>query len=192
MALGAARRTRTEVSMRDRSRARSGSRVAPPHDAPPPPIVTEAMSARFRGMVATASVASFLKDADGRYAYVNPYLRVSLGRPDESDWIGKTDADIWPQELASTIRADDQTVLDGAAFGAFRQVMPLEDGPHSFLVVKFPMPMGVAGPTGIGGIGVDITPHLNVEGERDRLAAAVDQVAESVVVTDATGRITYI
>ena len=172
--------------------ARSGSRVVPPHDASPPPTVDETMSARFRSLVATASVAAFLKDADGRYAYVNPYLRVSLAKPSESDWIGKTDADIWPQELASAIRADDQTVLDGAAFGVFRQVMPLEDGPHSFLVMKFPMPMGVAGSAGIGGIGVDITQNLNVEGERDRLATAVDQVAESIVVTDATGRITYV
>ena len=178
--------------MRSRSRAGSGSGFVPPQDAPPPPIVTEAMSARFRRLVATANVAAFLKDADLRYAYVNPYLRVSLGKPDESDWIGKTDADMWPHEIASTIRADDQTVLDGAAFGAFRQVMPLEDGPHSFLVMKFPMRIGIGGSIGIGGIGVDVTQHLNVEGERDRLAAAVDQVAESVVVTDETGRITYV
>ena len=155
------------------------------------PHACETSWERFSRLLATATIAAFLKDADGRYSYVNPCLRSSLGRRNEADWIGKTDADIWPSELATTIHADDQTVVDGGAFGAFRQLMPLEDGPHSFLVIKFPMPIG-AGLVGIGGVAVDITQHLSIERERDRLAMAVDQIAESVVVTDLTGRIAYV
>ena len=177
--------------MSDHSRNVSGSDSVPPHDAPPPPGARETVPERFSRFVATARVAAFLKDAHGLYTYVNPYLRVSLGRPDESEWIGKADADIWPPELAATIRADDESVLHRGELGAFRQAMPLEDGPHSFLVIKFPMPT-VAGAVGIGGVGVDITQHLNTERERDRLATAVNQVAESVVVTDMIGRIIYV
>jgi len=45
---------------------------------------------------------------------------------------------------------------------------------------------------GLGGIGVDVTQHSNAEAERDVLTAAVEQVGESVVITDREARITYV
>ena len=161
-----------------------------PHEGTSP-IDRAAMPARFSDLVSAAKVAAFVKYADGRYAYVNPYLLSTMGKPLESDWLGKTDAEIWPQDLAARIRGEDEAVLVEGAFGAFTQVMPLQDGPHTFLVMKFPLPTD-DGRIGLGGVGVDITQHLNTEGERDRLAAAVEQAVESVVITDSAARITYV
>ncbi|MGA2514290.1 MAG: EAL domain-containing protein [Candidatus Limnocylindrales bacterium] len=41
-------------------------------------------------------------------------------------------------------------------------------------------------------IAVDATEHSNAEAERDRLASGIEQVAESVIITDREARITYV
>jgi PAS domain S-box-containing protein len=41
-------------------------------------------------------------------------------------------------------------------------------------------------------IGVDVPRHSNTEAERNRLATGIEQVAESVIITDADARITYV
>src|SRR5450759_1515131 len=69
--------------------------------------------------------------------------------------------------------------------------MPFEDGPHTFLMLKFPLATD-DGRINLGGVGVDITHQSATEAERRRIAAAVEQVTESVVITDREGRITYV
>jgi EAL domain-containing protein (putative c-di-GMP-specific phosphodiesterase class I) len=88
-----------------------------------------------------------------------------------SDWYGKTDADIWPPEVAALVRANDEATFRGGGLQVFSQVMPLEDGPHTFLVMESPLSTG--GPSiGLAGIGVDVTGYSKTEAERDRLTAA--------------------
>jgi PAS domain S-box-containing protein len=149
------------------------------------------MAARFSDLVAAAKVAAFVKSAQGRYIYVNQYLLATMGRPDVAQWLGKTDVEIWPPDVAARIGEEERAVLDERTFAAYTLAMPLEDGPHTFLVTKFPMPTS-DGLMGLAGVGVDITQHLNTEAERDRLAAAVEQAVESILITDLSGRITYV
>jgi PAS domain S-box-containing protein len=155
------------------------------------PIFSEPFTAHFRDLMEPFPVAAFVKDPHGRYVYANPYLLGALGKRMGSDWYGKTDADMWPPETAAIIRAHDEAILRGGGLEAFSRVMPLEDGPHTVLLVEFPLPTG-DGRIGVGGIGVDVTQQSKTEGEHDRLAAAIEQVTESVVVTDLEARITYV
>ncbi len=175
------------------------SRLGPPSLAQDPALphegaaatVSGPSAARFRDLMEAAPVAAFVKDPDGRYIYANPYLLAAVGKRMGSDWYGKVDADIWPPEVAVLVRANDESTLRGGGLQVFSQLMPLEDGPHTFLVMKFPLPTG--GPRlGLGGVGFDVTQHSNAEVERDGLTAAIEQVAESVVITDRDARITYV
>ena len=73
----------------------------------------------------------------------------------------------------------------------FSQVMPLAGGPHNLLMLKFPLATG--GPDiDLGGIGVDLTERSKAEAERDQLAIAIEQAAESVMIADLEARITYV
>src|SRR5450759_4999737 len=158
---------------------------------PESPTAAATTGARFRYIMETAPVAAFVKDAAGRFLYANPHMLVTVGNRMGSDWRGKTAADFWPPDLAARIRADDEAVLRDDAFKAVTQVMPFDDGPHTFLLMKFPLATD-DGRINLGGVGVDVTHQSNTASQRDRITAAVEQVTESVVITDIEGRITYV
>ena len=147
--------------------------------------------AAFCGLMDAAPVAAFVKDGDGAYLYANPHLLATLGRHMGTDWRGKTDADMWPDDGAALMQASDEAVMREGEPQMFSRVMPLEDGPHTVLIVEFPMP-DARRRMGVCGVGVDITDYAKKDAERDRLTSAIDQATESVVVTDLDGRITYV
>jgi PAS domain S-box-containing protein len=149
------------------------------------------IGARFRYLMETAPVAAFVKDAGSGFLHVNPYMLATVGKRMGSDWHGKTAADFWPPDIAARIRADDEVVLREGTFKAFTQVMPLEDGPHKFLVMKFPLATD-DGRVNLGVVAIDVTHRSETESERDQITAAIEQVTVSVVITDLAGRITYV
>jgi PAS domain S-box-containing protein len=149
------------------------------------------IAAHFRDLMDAAPVAAFVKDSDGRYIYANPYMLANTGKRMGSDWHGKTDADIWPPEVAAQICANDKAALRKGGMQVFSDVMPLEDGSHTFMAMKFPLPISGRS-TGLGGIGIDLTEYSKTEAERNRLTAAIEQVVESVMITDREARITYV
>src|SRR5664280_2763259 len=158
---------------------------------PESPTAAATTGARFRYLMETAPVTAFVKDAAGRFLYANPHMLATVGKRMGSDWRGKTAADFWPPDLAARICADDGAVLRDGTFKAVTQVMPFEDGPHAFLLMKFPLATD-NGRINLGGVVVDVTPQSNTASQRDRITAAVEQVAESVVITDLEGRIIYV
>lgn len=149
------------------------------------------MGTRFRNLMETAPVAAFVKDADGRFLHVNPYMLATMGNQIGSHWSGKTAAEFWPADLAAQIRADDEAVLREGTFKTFTQAMPFEDGPHTLLVMKFPLATD-DGRINLGGVAIDLTRQSDSDAQRDRITAAMQQVTESVVITDLEGRITYV
>ncbi len=58
-----------------------------------------------------------LKTADGHYAYVNPAFADALARS-AGDILGRTDAELFPGEVAARQAASDQRALDGLAVKA--------------------------------------------------------------------------
>ena len=155
------------------------------------PTAASVLGARFRYIMESAPVAAFVKDADGRFLYANPHLLATVGKRMGSDWRGKTVANFWSPDLAARIRADDEAVLRDGGFKAVAQVMPFEDGPHTFLMMKFPLATD-DGRINLGGVGVDVTHRSETEADRRRISAAIEQVTESVVITDLDGLITYV
>ena len=148
-------------------------------------------AARFPYLMETAPVTAFVKDDTGRFLYANAHMLATVGKRMGSDWHGKTAAAFWPADLAARIHADDRAVLRDGEFRVVTQVMPFEDGPHTFLIMKFPL-AGDDGRINLGGVGVDVTHQSATEAERRQIAAAIEQVTESVVITDLKGRITYV
>jgi PAS domain S-box-containing protein len=155
------------------------------------PTAPWTFASRFREVMQAAPVAAFVRDATGRLLYANPYLLATLGKHMGPDWYGKTTADAWPPDLAARISADDEIVLRERSFRAFTQIMPFDDGLHTFLVLKFPLETD-AGRIDVAGVSVDVTHQSETESERDRISAAVEQATESVVITDLKGRINYV
>ena len=103
---------------------------------------------------------AFIKDLEGRYLYANETL-VNLWKTLLSDkaltWLGQTDFDILPPDVAEQIRKNDQRVLSGGQSEQLTETIPYPDGPREWLVSKFPIvdPWGI--PVMLGGIGIDVT-----------------------------------
>ncbi len=103
---------------------------------------------------------AFIKDLEGHYLYANETL-VNLWKtlfPDKSlTWLGQTDFDLFPSDVAEQFQKNDQRVLSSGQSEQLTETVPCPDGPQEWLVSKFPIvdPWGI--PVMLGGIGIDVT-----------------------------------
>ncbi|VGO21222.1 response regulator [Pontiella sulfatireligans] len=134
----------------------------------------------------------YFKDSRGYYLGCNKAYESFVGKS-EGEIISSTAAEVLSPELAKVSHMEDLRVLANAA--------PLEqegwvcgaDGTqvyHSSL--KLPYLESAAGSTGMIGISRDLTKRIRMEQEMRRLAVAVEQSTESIMITDVEGKILYV
>jgi diguanylate cyclase (GGDEF)-like protein/PAS domain S-box-containing protein len=70
-----------------------------------------ASDARFRAFLDASPVSAFIKDEEGRMIYCNRALADRFGATPE-EWIGKTDLETWPPEIAEEFRSSDRQALE--------------------------------------------------------------------------------
>jgi two-component system sensor histidine kinase UhpB len=104
---------------------------------------------------------AWMKDTEGRYVYANKMLEQL--EPLQKGWLGKTDEEIWPPEIAEQYRFNDQKVI--ASLEALQTVEPYtaEGKQRSVLVSKFPILDRANHVILVGGISVDITERRQAE-----------------------------
>lgn len=115
----------------------------------------ESATAVFDQFMAAMPAVAFVKDSAGRYLYVNRQFLEQFGDRMGSAWFGRTDADLWPPDIAAVIRANDAEAMAADAPVQTVELLPIGDTHVPFLVTKFPIHTleGVQ----LGGIGLDIT-----------------------------------
>jgi len=110
---------------------------------------------RFKAFMDNNPSLAFMKDEDGRYAYVNATFmhkyKTMLGKI-----LGKTDFDCWP-ECAEQLRKNDKAVLSTDKAVEFYETVPTIDGIlRDWLVFKFPV-KSHSGKRYLGGVAIDIS-----------------------------------
>ena len=130
---------------------------------------------RFQLILDNSPAIVHMKDLDGRYMFVNRQGLRAIGRPRE-EVIGRTDADLFPAELADLYRIDDaETLLDSVPHQRERPLLSAELGERTILSVKFPL-IGANGKAyGVAGISTDITDRKLLDVERQFLQERLDQ-----------------
>ena len=124
---------------------------------------------RFRAVVDNSPAAISLKDTEGRYLLANRRYEEWFGISRE-DIAGKTCYDIYPEERADIISAQDRKALATGAVGERTAKTVFADGTkHTLLVTKFPVPGSDGKPVAICGINTDITERTLLH---EQLAAA--------------------
>jgi len=130
----------------------------------------------------------FVKSEDGRFLYVNDYLKE---RFDAESWLGRTVAEVLPPSMSESMQADDRIAMEKGHF-VRTNVVPDRNGVERvYETHKFPIKRA-GEPNLLGGIALEITARRKVEEDRERLAKAVEQTGESIVITDAGGVIQYV
>jgi PAS domain S-box-containing protein len=102
-----------------------------------PPVQPLPAGALRQLLDATSAVVA-VKDLDGRYLYINrAFLALMGGR--ESDYLGRTDLEIFSPAMAAQLRANDQQVLAERRELVFEETLELEGQAHIFKTRKYPL-----------------------------------------------------
>ncbi|HTM62646.1 MAG TPA: PAS domain S-box protein [Burkholderiales bacterium] len=104
----------------------------------------------------------FLKDADGRYRFVNRQLLARFGLRREQI-LGRRDDEIFPTAQAALFSASDADVVSQRAAIELEQAVRLGDVERIHMIVKFPVFDAAGAIAGIGGVATDITERIRNE-----------------------------
>jgi len=129
---------------------------------------------RLRSILDNSPAVIFLKDAGGRYVLVNRRFE-ELFHITEEQVVGRSDGDIFPIEVAQELRANDLEVLKSGTPIEMEEVVPQDDGPHTYLSIKFPLFTSRGIPSTVCGISTDITGRKLAEEQRTVLLAEVER-----------------
>jgi PAS domain S-box-containing protein len=122
---------------------------------------------QLRTILDATTAIIYLKDAEGRYLFVNLAFQRVFDRRRE-DIIGLTDEEVLPPAVAEALRAVDRRVLQAGTPQELEETLPQADGAHTFLSLKFPLIDDGGHVYGLCCVATDIT-------ERNRQAEALRQ-----------------
>ncbi|MES1023815.1 PAS domain S-box protein [Gloeocapsa sp. BRSZ] len=117
---------------------------------------------RFKTFMNNSPVTAFIKDARGRYLYVNEPLERAF-KVKLTDVQGTLDIDWLPEETAQQLRENDLAVLATGQTVEFIEYIPTPDGQWRYwLCFKFPI-NDASGQQLLGGVAIDITEQKQTE-----------------------------
>jgi PAS domain S-box-containing protein len=142
----------------------------------------------------TTTAAVFVKDSEGRYRLMNDTCCDVLGIGEE-EAVGRTDYDLFSEEIADRYRADDRRVLRDRETIRVEEEVPTADGMRTFLTLKSPIFDESGAPDGICAVTTDITERVEykreLERQNDRLEKFTSIVSHDLrtPLTTAAGRL---
>jgi PAS domain S-box-containing protein len=127
---------------------------------------------QLRTILDATTAVIYLKDAAGRYLFVNQRFQAVFGVRREQV-IGMLDHEVLPPGVAEMLRGDDLLVLEARAPREMEERLPAQDGTHTYLALKFPLIDANGSPYGISCVATDIT-------ERQRAQEALLREKEAI------------
>ena len=141
---------------------------------------------QLQAVLDSVEAAIFVKDTTGEYRQVNQNVREILDIEADEQVIGRTDAELFSEDVARMYRADDERVLDSNQTIEVEERVPTSDGTRTYLTRKTPLRDDDGHPVGVCAVATDITDQKQTEYElerqREQLAALneVNDVAQDV------------
>ena len=108
----------------------------------------------------------YVKDPGGRFMFVNREFERLFGLS-AVQIKGKFSHELLPKEVADPIRANDVAVIEQKTALQFEEMVPLPDGLHRYLSVKFPLLDETGQVYAMAGISTDITERKRAERWRE-------------------------
>jgi len=140
---------------------------------------------RFRAIMDNSPTMVFLKDTGGRYLQVNRKFEDRFHVANR-DLVGKTDQHIFPPEQEAVFRANDRKVLEAGRPMEFEEVALHDDGPHTSIVMKFPLLDAQGECYALCGIATDITDRKRAE---EKFRGLLESAPDAMVIVNETGTI---
>ncbi len=137
----------------------------------------------------------YAKNKAGKYELINRRFEELFDVTGE-EIEGQTDLDFFPAEMAKSFAQNDRLVLQGNAAIEFEEIAPHDDGPHTYISLKFPYHDDEGNAIGTCGISTDITPRKKAEAalaaSEERFRELAEHVPECFWITDvASSQVLY-
>jgi PAS domain S-box-containing protein len=150
---------------------------------------------RFSRFMEHVPGRAWIKDAGGRYVFLNDEAERFFGRP-RGDVLGRIDEELFPPEVAARLRESDWDAVASGSGIETVETLPGSGGLAHVLVSKFPIPAPDGGPARVAGIAIDLTERLRAEETRrtsEQIYRAIGEAMDyGVWVCDAEGRNLYV
>jgi PAS domain S-box-containing protein len=134
----------------------------------------------------------YVKNADGRFRYVNAPVARMAGRATE-ECIGADAVEIFGSEFGNQVRDIDRQVLQSSGPLSYEQVINVEGEQRHFLVTKLAFRNVDGEAAGLVGFSRDITSHKRAEAalksSEQHLRDVMDSIPVAVVVLSIDGRV---
>ncbi|MBN2807844.1 MAG: PAS domain S-box protein [Prolixibacteraceae bacterium] len=147
----------------------------------------------LRHVIDALPFSLYIKDTKGRKLLVNKTEVKYLGRPFE-EIIGKTDAELYPDDYASSFEAFDRKVIEaGASIVDHIEAVPMDNGDKRWIsTTKLPWYDEQENITGLIGFGIDITDRLKDQEKIRTLSEGIEQSPTAIIITNQDGLIEYV
>lgn len=132
---------------------------------------------RFRALAHYTPNKLHIKDTEGRYILINRKSEELFGVTNE-EAIGKKTVDIFPSEISKDFEEHDRAVIETGEPVEAEEEFHLDDGVHTYLTVKFPIPDANGKIVAVGASGTDITERKKVEEEKTALERELLQASK--------------
>jgi PAS domain S-box-containing protein len=145
---------------------------------------------QLKSIIDNTTAVIYLKDEEGRYLLVNRRFE-RLFHVDRYEVIGKTDYDLFPRYMADAFRSNDRRTMRAGTALELEEVAPHDDGPHTYISLKFPVLDSAGASYGVCGISTDITTRKGTEAAlkegQDRVRRILDTAHEAFISMDSNG-----
>jgi len=150
---------------------------------------------RLQAVLDNSTAVIYAKDLQGRYLLINRRYE-KLFEISREAIVGRTDYDIFPAEVASRFRLNDEEVVRAGTPVEFEESVPQQDGMHSYISLKFPLRDSSGAVYAVCGISTDITERKRAEEalqESEAQYRTLVETAHDVIwAVDTEGRLTFV
>jgi PAS domain S-box-containing protein len=146
---------------------------------------------RLEAVLEYTPAVVFIKDAEGKYEFINRKF-AELFHVDPAKFLGSTDCDIHPAEVADAVRANDAYVVAQDRALTIEESVPSDGEMREYVSVKFPIPGKDGAKTSVCGIATDITERkhelLALRENRNRFCSFMDHLPMPAWIKETDGR----
>jgi len=134
--------------------------------------------ALLQAILDNSTAIIYIKDVDGKYLLTNRHFD-NLFHIAKEQITGKTDGDIFPEDSRAALRENDLKVLEAGSPLSIEEVIPQDDGPHTYISLKFPLCNSEGKAYAVGTISTDVSDRklaeLTLEKAKAELEIEVEQ-----------------
>ncbi|WP_397326886.1 PAS domain S-box protein [Nostoc sp. FACHB-110] len=146
---------------------------------------------QLQAILDNSPAAIYVFDTNNKFLLVNRHVTQIFNMTQEQ-MVGKSIYEIWSQEIADGFAINNHQVLTNDTPVKAEEIVPLDDGIHTYFSVKFPLKDTRGVSYAVCGISTDITDYKLIEESLIRFHQAIDSTSDAICMTDITGKVNYV